>query len=310
MKKYLIIMLFLMAGKFVTAQTCNVIFFTEEGERFYLVIDGIQFNEEARTNVKASEITATNHKVKILFEDNSLKAINRNLFFEKPDMEFTYVIKKNKKGAYKIRYRSEVHITKQNLTQTTVNTYGHRQGQQVVHTQTKVQHTQVAPDNKQTNSENINIGINVQEGANNVNFNFNVNSTNTQTSQTSVNSHQEVLIENTPPPPPPPIPGYYGPYGCPYPMSPSAFQSAKNSIRLKSFEDSKMTLAKQITRTNCLSVVQVKEIMMLFDFEDNRLDFAKFAYKYTCDIGNYFMVNDAFTFESTIEELDEYIQLQ
>jgi hypothetical protein len=48
--------------------------------------------------------------------------------------------------------------------------------------------------------------------------------------------------------------------------------------------------------------------MSLFNFESSRLEFAKFAYGYTYDLGNYFIVNDAFNFESSISELDRYIQ--
>ena len=58
---------------------------------------------------------------------------------------------------------------------------------------------------------------------------------------------------------------------------------------------------------SCLLSAQVKEIMLMFNFEETRLDFAKFAYGRTYDIGNYFVVNDAFTFESSIDELGDYI---
>ncbi len=103
------------------------------------------------------------------------------------------------------------------------------------------------------------------------------------------------------------LPGYSGPAGCPMPMSNENFSTAKNSISSKSFEDSKITIAKQIVGNNCLLCSQVKEIMKLFSFEDSRLEFAKFAYKHTFDIGNYYQLNDAFTFESSIDELNEYI---
>jgi hypothetical protein len=48
-------------------------------------------------------------------------------------------------------------------------------------------------------------------------------------------------------------------------------------------------------------------MMHCFDFEATRLDFAKFAYGRTFDIGNYYMVNDAFTFETSIDDLNRYI---
>ena len=103
------------------------------------------------------------------------------------------------------------------------------------------------------------------------------------------------------------MPGYSGPTGCPWPMQPNDFAAAKNTISSKGFEDSKLTIAKQIISSNCLFASQVREVMALFDFEQTKLDFAKFAYNYTYDIGNYFKVNDAFDFESSIQDLNNYI---
>ncbi|MFM7683799.1 MAG: DUF4476 domain-containing protein [Bacteroidota bacterium] len=48
--------------------------------------------------------------------------------------------------------------------------------------------------------------------------------------------------------------------------------------------------------------------MTIFGFEETKLDFAKFAYDYCFDVNNYFLVNDAFTFDSTKDELNEYLQ--
>jgi len=53
---------------------------------------------------------------------------------------------------------------------------------------------------------------------------------------------------------------------------------------------------------------QVAELLKSFDFEQSRLDFAKFAYGHTFDIGNYFMVNNAFDFPSSVDELNAYIR--
>ena len=67
-------------------------------------------------------------------------------------------------------------------------------------------------------------------------------------------------------------------------------------------------MAKQIIYSNCLLCSQVKEMMMLLSFETDRLDLAKYAYKKTLDPGNYYKLNDAFTFETSIDELNEYIE--
>ena len=92
------------------------------------------------------------------------------------------------------------------------------------------------------------------------------------------------------------------------PMSTNDFTSAKKSINSKSFAEDKMTLAKQVLRANCVSTDQVVEIMSLFSFEENKVEFAKAAYDKTTDKGNYYKVNDAFTYSSSINELNEFLE--
>jgi hypothetical protein len=57
-----------------------------------------------------------------------------------------------------------------------------------------------------------------------------------------------------------------------------------------------------------LSTDQIIEIVNLFSFEENKLDYAKFAYSKCVDKNNYFIVNDAFSFSSSTDELTEYIE--
>jgi hypothetical protein len=104
------------------------------------------------------------------------------------------------------------------------------------------------------------------------------------------------------------VPDYTGPIGCPRPMATSAFETAKKSISSNSFENTKLEVAKQIMGQNCLTSEQVLQVTKLFGFENTKLEFAKFAYSHTYDKGNYFKVNDAFTFESSKSELIEFIK--
>jgi hypothetical protein len=103
------------------------------------------------------------------------------------------------------------------------------------------------------------------------------------------------------------MPGYNGPNNCPWPMAPADFEQAKASIASKGFDESRLTIAQQIVGSNCLTSAQVRDLMRIFGYEETRLDFAKFAYGHTFDIGNYYQVNDAFQFESSIDELNAYI---
>lgn len=104
------------------------------------------------------------------------------------------------------------------------------------------------------------------------------------------------------------VPGYTGPYGCVQPMNAASFAAAKSSIQDADFENTKMSTAKTIVGANCLTTDQVAELCSLFDFENSKLEFAKFAYTKTYDKGNYFKVNKVFEFDSSKEELNKFIQ--
>lgn len=91
-------------------------------------------------------------------------------------------------------------------------------------------------------------------------------------------------------------------------MSNTDFAQAKESLRREWFENTRLATAKQIIDQNYFTSQQVKEMVLLFTFENNRLDIAKYAYGKTVDKGNYFIMNDAFAFNNNKEKLSEYIR--
>ncbi len=103
------------------------------------------------------------------------------------------------------------------------------------------------------------------------------------------------------------VEGYSGTVGCPSPMGRIDFDSFKSSVSSKPFEENKLAIAKQVLNNNCLTSAEVKETMGLFSFENSKLDFAKCAYGHTYDVNNYYKVNDAFQFSSSIDDLNAYI---
>ena len=50
------------------------------------------------------------------------------------------------------------------------------------------------------------------------------------------------------------------------------------------------------------------QIANLFSFDDNKLEFAKFAYDYCIEPRNYFKLNGIFSFSSNADELSDYVQ--
>jgi len=93
-------------------------------------------------------------------------------------------------------------------------------------------------------------------------------------------------------------------------MNSADFLDAKKTINESSFDETKLSSAKSIISSNCVSVDQVISICNLFSFEDKKLEFAKFAYGRTTDPRNYFKVANVLTFSDSKEELNEFIQNQ
>jgi len=151
-------------------------------------------------------------------------------------------------------------------------------------------------------AQNTDVDVNMNMGGMGIDMNVNISETYTETHTTTTtttnsaggNDHYV-------------MPGYNGAIGCPWPMSDDQFSDALRSVSSKSFDDEKATVAKQITGSNCLTAEQAKTMMMQLSFDSAKLEYAKFAYDKTYDIGNYYKLNDAFDFSSSVDELDEYI---
>jgi Domain of unknown function (DUF4476) len=92
-----------------------------------------------------------------------------------------------------------------------------------------------------------------------------------------------------------------------YEMNNYDFDNLVYTISRLSFESSRMQIAKQAIANNYFTSQQVAELVGLMTFESSKLDLAKSAYHKTVDKQNYFRINDLFTFESSIMDLNDYI---
>ncbi|MCX6248181.1 MAG: DUF4476 domain-containing protein [Bacteroidetes bacterium] len=289
------------------AQLTNLIFFTEQGEHFSVVLNGILQNAKPETNIKITGLPAPSYKLKVIFEDPKIPELDKNLMFQQ-GTETSFNIRKNNKGEYVVRFLNQVPIEQMPPPPP---------GQDVVvfttvpATSVTINQTNVINN---TNSTTINASSTSATGDVNMNINMGTptitSATTTVSTSSSTTEGTEINHQNTIHPHGNhyEMPGYHGEIGCPYPMTDLDFTNVKQTIASKSFEDSKLSIAKQVTGANCLFASEVKEIMELFSFEASRLEFAKYAYRYTFDTGNYYKVNEAFQFESSIEELNKYIE--
>jgi hypothetical protein len=103
----------------------------------------------------------------------------------------------------------------------------------------------------------------------------------------------------------------HGPGWCGTPvqvgMAPNTFAALMNTVAAQGFDSNRLAIAMQGIRMNGATSVQVADLMGLLSFESRRLELAKFAYAYVADPQNYFVVNDRFSFSSSVRELNRHM---
>ena len=248
---------------FVSAQSTGALtIFSEDGERFYVILNGQRQNNVPQTNVRVEGLTLPNYTAKIIFEDGKLPEINRN-YLSIADgnqvlMDATYKIKHDKNGMPKLGLMPTTFIPYKQINAAATNP---------VPPGATFESTTVMGNVDQQNSERERLERERREHA--------------------WEEHR----------------GCAGRPG----MTPENFTSALNTIRNENFDDTKLSAAKQIAGSNCMSVAQIAEICRAFAFEDRKLNFAKFAYDHCTEPGNYFKINNVFTFSSSVDDLNKYL---
>lgn len=310
----------LISATFITAVTTfaqipsKVTVFSEDGNPFYLVVNGIKQNDKPLTNVLVDGLTLPNYKVKVIFSDAALAPIDKTIYTADANggpSEVVYRIKINNKGERVLNLYSA-----KSITQPVVYNQSNVPNDLAVvnfRTSESVNNTVVYGSSVTTTTTTVatpgGVGMNVNVidpvTGENVNMNVNANvgmvggTMTTTTTTTSSSTSSGGYTNNTPPP------SNNG--GCMSHMSSSDFDAAKRSINGQSFDDTKLSTAKNIASSNCLSAQQVKDICQLFSFEDSKLEFAKFAYVRCTERNKFFIVNDVFSFSSNVDELNAYI---
>lgn len=308
----------------IAQNSSNLVVFSEDGLKFYLILNGIRQNDVPVTNVKVVDLIQPYYSAKIIFEDPKQPVLEKKILQltdaeGKGNLEITYKIKRNNKQVNVLRFFSQVPIAQATPVSQDVAVYHYN-----VTPMPEISTTVVTQETTVTSGSNVNTSagtngtstnVNVNMGGMGVNMNVNINepninatttstsyttTTTTTTSNNNVNNYTNTSVQNNS--------NTSTSCDASYAMNSSSFSSAKQTITKQSFEDTKLTTVKQILKSNCLSSAQIKEVMLLFNFEANRLEVAKIAHNRCVDKNNYFLLNDAFQFESSVEELNESIK--
>jgi len=304
------------------AQNNDFVFYTDNGDKFTLYLNNVKQNETAATNVKAENISGKTIAIKVVFERSGVPTFNRSLSLSSNDKEIKIQL---------VRGRENVYSMKTVSTTDRVHSGNSGSGNTVVKsdngsTETKANdHGNNGGHGNNNGHGNGNNGHgNDGHGNNNGHGNGGHGNNNGYGNNGHGNGHGNNGYGNG---------GYgnnnhgngghgnggywnsngYGPSDnprCNMPMPTNEFNSLKAQVNARYFDSSRLTVAKQACRYNCMTSDQIRDLCRIFSYESSRLDFAKYAFEYCYDRYRYYMVGQAFTYSSSVDDLNRYITNQ
>lgn len=93
-----------------------------------------------------------------------------------------------------------------------------------------------------------------------------------------------------------------------YAMNKSNFIEFKKLMQEQSFDSKIVDFFKRNSKNNLFTAQQIKELCSLLSFDNYKLELTKFAYDFTVDKGNYFLLYSVFDFDSYKRSLESYIK--
>ncbi|MEI6021621.1 MAG: DUF4476 domain-containing protein [Bacteroidota bacterium] len=331
----------LMGFMAISQNVVNLVVFSEDGDTFYIFINGIKQNAKPESNVKVTGVSP-NVSLRIEFENKAYPQLKQNMSLM-AGYEHTFRIKKDTKLQMKLRYFGQVPLAEASTgvatvqyhtadqsddngngtdgnvnmnTNTNVNTNTMGMNTNVNTTTVSTTTTTKSNDDVSINMNVGGMGINMNVNGMGMNTNTNANGMNTTTSTTVTstssssgnmnhnqndNHNTNTTMNNSAPAPK---------AGCSVAMSQVSFDKMKASVEAKPFSDTKMSTAKIATKNACISVNQVREICKLFSMDDDKLQYAKYAYAYCINKSEYYQVSEIFSFSTTTDEFNKFLEQQ
>jgi len=273
------------------AQTVShATFYSPDGLRFIIYLNGQQMNSEPQTEVRCINLTQPYYSAKAVFEDPTLAPAERKMLqltdAHHNRVDATFVLEKNRNGEMKIGWKSQTlypQFISEERTPTVVVVGGGTGVQQTTTTRTV---TQAQPEGVSMSFGGLGGHVSVNTGGSGQAVIE--ETTTTTTAAPAANSGKELPCSGTI-------------------LGTDDFDEALQTVRMRSTEDGRLQSGKMLVTTNCITTEQLKKIGFLLETEQAHLDLAIFAYPYTLDKGNYFKMNALFTLEASIDALNNAI---
>lgn len=97
-------------------------------------------------------------------------------------------------------------------------------------------------------------------------------------------------------------------YDAPCTMNDDQFQHALRSIESKAFSDEKMEMVMLVTKDKCLTNDQIRALAGQFGFEEQTLEFIKYAYDKATEKSTYYLLENVFKFNSSKEAFRKFLK--
>ncbi len=305
-----ILCLLVLAG---IAQNNDFVFYTDNGDKFTLYLNNVKQNATAATNVKAENISGKSISVRVVFERSGVPTFSRTMSVSSNDKEIKVQLVKGRENVYTMKTVSTTdrHHSSSNNNSTTVvkgsngsnETKDNGHGGNGGHGNNNGGH-----GNNNGGHGNNNGGHGNNGHGNGGHGNGGYGNNNHGNGGYGNGGYGNGGYGNN---------GYwnngYGPTDnprCHFPMQQNDFNSLRSQVRARYFDSSRMTVAKQACRYNCMTSDQIRDLCKEFAYESNRLDFAKYAFEYCYDRYRYYIVGQAFTYSSSVDQLNRYITNQ
>ena len=326
LKRFLLVF-FVFSSFNVFAQPSNLIFYTNNvTQKFRLFVNGELKNDNFQANVRLENIEARNYRIKIVFQNRMLGYIQKDIYI-RPNTEKIYVFSKRRQTMGRRRPGSKINtspLALNLLSETPLFSVDDEfMGESNDENDAISYTTGSCPEasnkfNVQNENGNVVIGTeknNVSIGTNGIDVNIdvqdiinkvikieedeetNVISDNSEENINKIESNnsnyavEEIDNDNS----------------CTPSFTDKQFRFILVRLEKEGFESKKLAIAEGVSKNNCLLTKQVRDVVHLFNFENNRVAFAKFAYQNVADKENYNLLLDSFKFETSKQEIRKYI---
>ncbi len=287
-------LIFLSIGSILFAQDkINLIIFSEDGFKFYAFVNGIQQNKMAESNLNIKDISS-NLSLRLEFEDKNKTQIKQDMNLES-GFEHSLKITQNSKKQFQLQKFGQTKLSSlisPENTSSDQNNSETKAGENVNSNNTSV----IINASSVGISMNMSGMENMQDGALNSTITNTTSNTKSNATKSNSDSKNEIAVEKS--------------SDCKDVMSASSFTKVKETVASKPFSDTKLSTAKVATKNKCLSIEQIKEICNLFKMDDEKLDFAKYAYPLCSEKNNYYLISDVFSISSSNAEMNAFLEKQ